>query len=53
MVVELVAGELDRVHERMAGRFGQAEPRARGQCASMTVTVQPQMEEIVIVWVSV
>jgi hypothetical protein len=29
MMVELVAGELDRVHERIAGRFGRAEPRAR------------------------
>ena len=29
MVVGLVAGELDRVHERIAGRFGRAEPRAR------------------------
>ena len=29
MVVELVARELDRVHERIAGRFGRAEPRAR------------------------
>jgi hypothetical protein len=29
MVVELGAGELDRVHERIAGRFGRAEPRAR------------------------
>jgi SRSO17 transposase len=29
MVVDLVAGELDRVHERIAGRFGRAEPRAR------------------------
>jgi SRSO17 transposase len=29
MVVELVAGELDRVLERIAGRFGRAEPRAR------------------------
>ena len=29
MVVELVAGELDRVHERIAGRFGRTEPRAR------------------------
>src|SRR6516164_5103737 len=29
MVVELVAAELDRVHERVAGRFGRAEPRAR------------------------
>src|SRR5215471_14493907 len=29
MVVELVVGELDRVHERIAGRFGRAEPRAR------------------------
>jgi hypothetical protein len=28
-MVELVAGELDRVHERTAGRFGRAEPRAR------------------------
>ena len=25
----LVAGELDRVHERIAGRFARAEPRAR------------------------
>ena len=29
MVVELVVGELDRVHERIGGRFGRAEPRAR------------------------
>jgi SRSO17 transposase len=29
VVVELVAGELDRVHERIAGRFGRSEPRAR------------------------
>jgi len=29
MVVDLVAGELDRVHERIASRFGRAEPRAR------------------------
>jgi len=29
MVVELVAADLDRVHERIAGRFGRAEPRAR------------------------
>jgi SRSO17 transposase len=29
MVVDLVAGELDRVYERIAGRFGRAEPRAR------------------------
>jgi SRSO17 transposase len=31
MVVDLVAGELDRVHERIAGRFGRAEPRARAR----------------------
>ena len=29
MVDDLAAGELDRVHERIAGRFGRAEPRAR------------------------
>src|SRR5690348_3988156 len=29
MVVDLVVAELDRVHERIAGRFGRAEPRAR------------------------
>ena len=29
MVLELVVGELDRVHERIAGRFGRAEPRDR------------------------
>jgi len=29
MMVDLAAGELDRVHERIAGRFGRAEPRAR------------------------
>jgi hypothetical protein len=29
VVVDLVAGELDRVHERIAVRFGRAEPRAR------------------------
>ncbi len=28
-MVDLVAAELDRVHERIAGRFGRAEPRAR------------------------
>ena len=28
-MVDLVAGELDRVHELIAGRFGRAEPRAR------------------------
>ena len=26
---DTIAGELDRVHERIAGRFGRAEPRAR------------------------
>jgi SRSO17 transposase len=29
MMIDLVAAELDRVHERIAGRFGRAEPRAR------------------------
>ena len=29
MVVDLVAGELDALHERVSGRFGRAEPRAR------------------------
>jgi SRSO17 transposase len=29
MVVDVVAGELDRLHERIAGRFGRAEPRVR------------------------
>jgi SRSO17 transposase len=29
MMVDLVAAELDQVHERIAGRFGRAEPRAR------------------------
>jgi hypothetical protein len=29
VVVDLAADELDRVHERIAGRFGRAEPRAR------------------------
>ena len=29
MVADLVAGELDRVHARMAGRFARSEPRAR------------------------
>ena len=29
MVVELVARELERLHARIAGRFGRAEPRAR------------------------
>ena len=29
MVVDLVAAELDAVQERIAGRFGRAEPRAR------------------------
>ena len=29
MIVDVVAAELDRVHERIAGRFGRAEPRAR------------------------
>jgi SRSO17 transposase len=29
VMMDLVAGELDRVHERIAGRFGRAEPRTR------------------------
>jgi hypothetical protein len=29
VMVDLVADELDRVHERIAGRFTPAEPRAR------------------------
>jgi SRSO17 transposase len=29
MVADLVAGELDRVHARIAGRFARSEPRAR------------------------
>ena len=29
MVVDLVVAELDRVHERIAGRFTRSEPRAR------------------------
>jgi SRSO17 transposase len=29
MVVDLVAAELDRVHERIAGRFARSEPRSR------------------------
>jgi hypothetical protein len=29
MVADHVAAELDRVHERIAGRFARAEPRAR------------------------
>jgi hypothetical protein len=28
MVVDVVAAELDRVHDRIAGRFARAEPRA-------------------------
>ena len=29
MVVDLIAAELDRVHERIVSRFGRSEPRAR------------------------
>jgi SRSO17 transposase len=29
MVVDVAAAELDRLHERIAGRFGRSEPRAR------------------------
>src|ERR1700753_2190361 len=29
VVLEMAAGELDRLHERIAGRFARAEPRAR------------------------
>jgi hypothetical protein len=29
MMVDLVAAELDRVHQLIAGRFARAEPRAR------------------------
>ena len=29
MMADLVAAELDRVHERIAGRFARAEPRSR------------------------
>jgi hypothetical protein len=28
MVLDLVADELDRLHDRIAGRFARAEPRA-------------------------
>ena len=28
-MMDLVAAEVDRLHERIAGRFGRAEPRAR------------------------
>ena len=28
-MVDLVTAELNRVHQRIAGRFGRAEPRAR------------------------
>jgi SRSO17 transposase len=31
MMMDLVADGLDRVHERIAGRFGRAEPRARAR----------------------
>lgn len=29
MMLDLVAAELNRVHERIAGRFSRSEPRAR------------------------
>lgn len=29
MMVDLIAAELDWLHERIAGRFGRAMPRAR------------------------
>ena len=29
MVVDVAVAELDRLHERIAGRFGRSEPRAR------------------------
>jgi hypothetical protein len=29
VVMDLVTAELDRVHERIGGRFTRAEPRAR------------------------
>lgn len=29
VVLEIAAGELDQLHERIAGRFAPAEPRAR------------------------
>src|SRR6185437_12764234 len=29
VVLEMAAGELDRLHERISGRFARAEPRAR------------------------
>src|SRR5260370_23229794 len=31
MVADLVVGELDRMHERIAGRFARSEPRSRGR----------------------
>src|SRR5215472_3198383 len=31
VVADLVAGELDRVHARIAGRFTRSEPRARAR----------------------
>jgi hypothetical protein len=35
MIVDVVAAELDRVHERIAGRFGRAEPRTRGYVSGL------------------
>ena len=32
VVFDLVADELDRVHERIAGRFARWEPRTRVRC---------------------
>ena len=31
MMADLIAAELDQVHERIAGRFARAEPRARAR----------------------
>ncbi len=45
MLVDLVAAELDRVHERIAGRFARAEPRSRIRDYVSGLVVGPGTEE--------
>jgi hypothetical protein len=45
MMVDLVAGEPGRVHERIAARFGRAEPRARVRQYVSGLVAGPGAEE--------
>jgi hypothetical protein len=40
MMPDLVAAELNRVHERIAGRFSRSEPRAREYVSGLVTGIE-------------